>query len=171
MNIPESLPAGLNGDSVELFAMDDKAYALFQMKIIPFRDLPQYITRVFRREMESKPNVQKYLKIDKIDNKFDKLERYVCLVYGKFDNIPDYDNGKTNSELEFNTACAACGLSKRELEVLKLIALGFTDKEISDKLFIAPATVAIHRNKIHRKIKSRNAADITRFVYQKKILA
>ena len=54
-------------------------------------------------------------------------------------------------------------LSKREKQVVKLIAKGFTDKEIGIKLYISPATAKTHRKKIIRKLKMKNTASLVRF--------
>lgn len=43
-------------------------------------------------------------------------------------------------------------LTRREVEVLELIADGFTDKQISKSLFIEVSTVATHRKHIYDKI-------------------
>jgi DNA-binding NarL/FixJ family response regulator len=42
-------------------------------------------------------------------------------------------------------------LSERELEVVKLVALGKTNKEISDALYISAHTVVSHRKKHHKQ--------------------
>jgi len=44
------------------------------------------------------------------------------------------------------------GLSPRETDVLRLIALGFTSAEISEKLHLSRRTVESHRRRIHRKL-------------------
>ena len=44
------------------------------------------------------------------------------------------------------------GLTKREVEVLKLVAEGATNKEIADRLFISAKTVESHRANIFRKL-------------------
>lgn len=44
------------------------------------------------------------------------------------------------------------GLSPREVDVLRLIALGLTSAEISDKLCLSRRTVESHRRRIHRKL-------------------
>lgn len=51
-------------------------------------------------------------------------------------------------------------LSKREIEVLSYLALGWNDQEISDKLFISKATTKTHLRKIYSKLlaKSRTEA-------------
>ena len=47
-------------------------------------------------------------------------------------------------------------LSKREIEILRLIARGYDSKNISDKLFISVNTVNNHRQNILRKTKTDN---------------
>lgn len=171
MNTVNSLPAGLDDRSVELFAMNDVPMALYNKRIICFWDLPRHIIESFRRYMDKKPNLQHYLKIDKIEDNTEKLERFVLLVFGKFDNNPDYYKGDINPEVDIYLASIAYGLSDREIDILIRIAYGYSDKDIARELFISESTAAIHRHNIHRKINSRNAADITRFAYQQKILA
>ena len=43
-------------------------------------------------------------------------------------------------------------LSEREIEVLELIANGYSNKEIADTLYIALSTVKSHINNIYRKL-------------------
>jgi PAS domain S-box-containing protein len=54
-------------------------------------------------------------------------------------------------------------LGKREVEIVKLIANGSTDKEISVKLSISPATVKTHRHNIIQKLHLKNKAAIAQF--------
>lgn len=57
-------------------------------------------------------------------------------------------------------AIAAAGLSARELEVLKLVALGLSDREIADRLVLSPHTVHRHVANVRTKLRlpSRAAA-------------
>jgi len=57
-------------------------------------------------------------------------------------------------------ATSAFGLSKREHEVLRLLAQGHTNRAIADQLFIAEATVKVHVTAIFTKlgVNSRAAA-------------
>jgi LuxR family maltose regulon positive regulatory protein len=50
-------------------------------------------------------------------------------------------------------------LSQRELEVLHLIALGRTNKEIAQQLFVAPGTVKAHTSSIYRKLDVANRTE------------
>lgn len=64
-----------------------------------------------------------------------------------------FDNLKKN-------ATQPISLSRREIEVLKLIAAGLTNKEIAEKLFISPLTVDSHRKNLITKLDVRNTASL-----------
>lgn len=51
-------------------------------------------------------------------------------------------------------------LSERETEILQLICLGLSNKEISEKLFLSKRTVDKHRANILFKTNSRNTAHL-----------
>ncbi len=55
------------------------------------------------------------------------------------------------------------GLTPREKEVVKFIALGKTSKEIAQILGLSVKTVNTHRNNIMRKLEVRNAAGLVRY--------
>ena len=48
--------------------------------------------------------------------------------------------------------CAEGDLSSRELEILKLIAVNYSNQQIADELFIAVSTVKKHLNNIFGKL-------------------
>lgn len=54
-------------------------------------------------------------------------------------------------------------LSKRELEVLHLIADGYTNAEIADKLFNSKRTIETHRQNILEKTRSKNTASLIKY--------
>jgi len=54
-------------------------------------------------------------------------------------------------------------LTRREREVLKLIAEGLTDREISEKLFISLRTAQRHHGNIRQKLNLRRTADIVKY--------
>lgn len=54
-------------------------------------------------------------------------------------------------------------LTKRELEVLKLVANGSSTEDISNKLFLSKETVATHRKNIKRKLQFKTNYDFTFF--------
>jgi DNA-binding NarL/FixJ family response regulator len=52
-------------------------------------------------------------------------------------------------------------LSDREIEVLKAVALGYSNKEIAEKLFISTNTVISHRKNLTEKLGIRTIAGLT----------
>jgi len=54
-------------------------------------------------------------------------------------------------------------LTDREEEILILIAEGFSNKEIGERLFISHRTVDTHRTNIMKKIDARNIAGVIRY--------
>jgi two-component system, NarL family, response regulator NreC len=54
-------------------------------------------------------------------------------------------------------------LSDREIDVLRLIALGHTTAEIATQLFISGRTVESHRASIHQKLMVTSRADLVRY--------
>ena len=61
-------------------------------------------------------------------------------------------------------------ITRRELEVLTLIAEGMTNNEIALKLFIGITTVDTHRKNLLEKFTARNTAELVKLAYQNKIL-
>jgi DNA-binding NarL/FixJ family response regulator len=53
--------------------------------------------------------------------------------------------------------------SKREKDVLELLAQGFTNQQIADKLFISRRTVEGHRQAMIDKSKARNSVELIKF--------
>ena len=54
-------------------------------------------------------------------------------------------------------------LTDREVEVLKLIAEGLSNKEIGEKLFISHRTVDTHRTNLMKKLEVNNIAGLIRY--------
>ena len=54
-------------------------------------------------------------------------------------------------------------LSEREVEVLRLIALGHTNSEIAEQLFLSTRTVETHRAHIQQKIRRTSRAELVRY--------
>ena len=61
-------------------------------------------------------------------------------------------------------------LSNRELEILQLLAKGFTNKEISERIFLSVKTVEAHRSKIYQKLGLKSRADLVDYALRHKLL-
>ena len=68
-----------------------------------------------------------------------------------------------NEEPEFE-------LTDREVEVLKLLVLELTSKEIAEKLFISERTIDSHRKNLLRKTNSKNIVGLIKFAYAHNLL-
>ena len=62
------------------------------------------------------------------------------------------------------------GLSDRELEVLKLVALGHTNAEISEQLFLSVRTVESHRSHIQEKSGRTTRAELVAYAREHGLL-
>lgn len=65
---------------------------------------------------------------------------------------------------------ALANLSERELEVLKLVAEGFSSTEIGAQLFISPRTVDTHRNNLIQKLDVKGIAGLVQFAIRHKLI-
>ncbi len=61
-------------------------------------------------------------------------------------------------------------LTDREIEILKLVAEGFSSTEIGQKLFISPRTVDTHRNNLIQKLNVNGVAGLIRFAVMNKVI-
>ena len=61
-------------------------------------------------------------------------------------------------------------LSKRELEVLRLIAEGLTNGEIAEKLFTSKRTIETHRQNLLEKTHTKNTASLITYAFSRGIL-
>ncbi|MBO6518101.1 MAG: response regulator transcription factor [Bacteroidia bacterium] len=61
-------------------------------------------------------------------------------------------------------------LSEREIEIVRMIALGLTTKQVAEELFISPHTVQTHRKNINFKLNVHNPAELTSFAKDNGIL-
>jgi DNA-binding NarL/FixJ family response regulator len=61
-------------------------------------------------------------------------------------------------------------ITRREKEVLALIAEGFTNNEIASKLFISITTVDTHRKNVLSKLGAKNTASLIKIAAQLKLI-
>ncbi|OFX89930.1 MAG: hypothetical protein A2W99_08800 [Bacteroidetes bacterium GWF2_33_16] len=62
-------------------------------------------------------------------------------------------------------------ISSREENILREIALGFSNKEIADKLFISQHTVITHRKNITRKLGIKSVSGLTIYAILNKLIS
>ena len=62
------------------------------------------------------------------------------------------------------------GLSDRELEILRLIALGHTNSEIAEQLFLSVRTVESHRAHIQQKLRLSKRSELVRYALERGLM-
>ena len=87
-----------------------------------------------------------------------------CNIINQIKNIvtPFLKTEKTNTN--------SSALSNREKDVLRYIALGLTNKEVADKLFISIHTVVSHRKNITKKLDIHTVSGLTIYAVLNKII-
>ena len=61
-------------------------------------------------------------------------------------------------------------LSPREKEILRLLAEGYSNKEIAEKLVISPSTVHSHRSKIMAKLGLGNRRELIQYARKRGLI-
>jgi two-component system response regulator NreC len=78
--------------------------------------------------------------------------------------IATYVEEGTSEEIRFQD------LTEREQEVFRLSAMGFTSREIGDKLIISPKTVDTYRQRAFEKLEIEHRSEMVRFAVKLGIL-
>lgn len=185
----QTLPAGLLNDSIEFFADTDnlKAYALQSGAVIGFEYFPENLKALIQTQMDRHPERMKAIRMMVGSAADAVMKQYLYCTYGGFDNQPDMVAGKLQApeywpcpkrgvcKFEGRICCALLTssgeiISRREIEVLRLIALGYLEKRIAEILFLSPKTVPVHTRNLLRKTGLKSKADLTRFATQKNLI-
>ncbi|WP_426049389.1 response regulator transcription factor [Chryseobacterium sp. NFX27] len=91
-------------------------------------------------------------------------EIYICdNAKERMINFISSDEGKPNLHMKEP-------LTRREMEILKLICDGFSSKDISEKLFISINTVETHRKRILLKLNAKNSVGIVKYALENHII-
>ncbi|MES2810042.1 MAG: helix-turn-helix transcriptional regulator [Bacteroidota bacterium] len=183
-----NLPAGLLDNSIEFFVCDElKAYKLKDGKVIAFEDFDKDIIDAVLGDMLNYPAKVAQLTAMGLSGRQEMVKQYLVCNYGGFDNKADFvdgvlqpteywpcpkrgscpHEGKLCDSLRTDTGAY---LTKKEIEVLELVALGKFDKEIADALNISANTVPTHTKNIRLKTGLSRKADLTRFAVEKNLI-
>lgn len=83
--------------------------------------------------------------------------------------LMDYIKKSGNKEDKYNNTKLG-NLTKREREILKLIAEGMSYKEIGNDLFISVRTVESHKNNILQKLELKSTIDLVKFAIKNELI-
>ena len=94
-----------------------------------------------------------------------KGEKFFC---GKIVDVV-FNGEIAKSKKISGNLCDPVKISERELEIVKLIAEGFTNKEIAEQLFLSTHTITTHRKNIMNKLGVKNTAGIVMYAIKSNI--
>jgi DNA-binding CsgD family transcriptional regulator len=80
------------------------------------------------------------------------------------------DLARLEALMKATSSAGTCGLTARELQVLRLVATGETNKVIAGKLFLSEKTVDRHVSNIFTKLDVPSRAAATAFAYRHKLI-
>lgn len=104
--------------------------------------------------------------IEAIDTVYHGQEYFCDTVREKIFNSFSHNNPKLNK----NSYPENPVLSPRELEIVTLISLEYSGKEISELLFISTNTVETHRKNIMRKLQTKNTIGLVKYALKNNLI-
>ncbi len=163
----------------------------------PFSEIDLSSFELLRSELEEHPEAFRALRQMGITHPFEQVEKYVYCNFGAFtdraditlDGILRHDHWECcekeqweGGKLIGTRGCPHEGkfchlpegingvLTRKELEITKLIGEDLCDKEIASRLSISTHTVAIHRTHIEHKIGAHSKVGVVVFAKDQKII-
>jgi len=93
-------------------------------------------------------------------------ERFLCGQVAHYLTQLETENSRSNEKV----SCVGIGITDRELDIVRLIAEGLSNKLIADKLELSTHTVNTHRKNVMTKLKIQNTAGIVMFAVKNHLL-
>lgn len=104
--------------------------------------------------------------IEAIETVYQGQEYFSDAVREKIFKMFTQNNPKLNKNIYIQNPL----LSPREIEIVTLISLEYTGKEISEKLFISTNTVETHRKNIMRKLQTKNTISLVKYALKNNLI-
>ncbi len=193
--VNQKLPAGLEDKGAEFFVSPEtgKIRCLHAGSVLEWDQIPDYLLEIVADDLAKHPEAIKAIKDWNIHDSDEMLQQYIFCRFGGFDYEADistcgnilyteyFDCGKRGLCKYEGKVCATIMvgtdidgntqyLTKRELEILKLVANGKIDKEIADILNIEEETVKTHTQNIRSKGNFARRPDMTAFAVAKNLI-
>lgn len=161
VNMPE-----ING--IDLATEVKDKFPSIKVIILSMIDHEKYILKAFKAGAHG--YILKNVSADEltfaIKHVYNNNERYICSELA----LRLLDKLLQKPEMADIAEFPESELSKREVEVLILIAEGFTNQEIADKLYTSKRTVEGHRQNLIEKTNTRNTAALIRYAILNKLI-
>ena len=133
-----------------------------QVLVLSMQDEPRYVREAFAAGASG------YVLKEAADNEVVAAIREVA-GGGRYVN-PELGARLVAADAEATKRAEADPLSDREREVLRLLALGHTNQEISKMLYISVRTAETHRAHIMQKLRLQTRADLVAYALERGVL-
>ncbi len=132
-----------------------------------FIDEGKALTPVYSRILESKHTPRKPC----LDQNLSSFARYIYHIFAPETTVDQEPKRERHvSDYSYDHLIVE-ELNPRELQILKLIAEGYSNQEISQKFYISEGTVKWHTSNIYGKLGARNMVEAVTLARQLKLLA
>jgi DNA-binding NarL/FixJ family response regulator len=102
-----------------------------------------------------------------------KISGMICIAFNNTESLHEEQpsNGENSvNEARYIKAVGEIPLTKRELEIIKLIAEELSNREIAEKLFISVRTIETHRKNIMQKLHTKSVIALVHYAAQNGII-
>lgn len=153
-----SMPPGENG-LITTKRIHEK-FPQVRIIILSMHEEQEYINKAMGNGamsyiLKSSPDSEIIKALQHVANKEEYLDANIIVSKADVKKINDAGN-------ELDLHCYGT-LSKREKEIFPLIALGYSNKEISQKMFISTKTVEAHKANISRKLHLKSRVELVQY--------
>lgn len=118
-----------------------------------------------------KSYVKKTCSIEEIIEAIESTAKSVPFFCGQIVQAIQAENIDPEKLTDDPFSCEPIKLSSRELEIIELIAEGYTNTQIADKLFLSAHTINTHRKNVMSKLGVNNTAAIVMYAVKTKLIS
>lgn len=98
------------------------------------------------------------------------VHRGEIFVYPSFTRVLLGDRLQDNESVSHSDQGTGERLSERELQVLRLIAEGYTNRQIAEKLFLSVRTIETYRARLMEKLQVKSRVGLVRYAIRNQLL-
>ena len=157
-------------DGIEVLSHLKAAGVNFRILVLSMYDEPKVIRAAFKAGadgyvLKNSPASELFHAINKVMEGDTYLSVGLSLTNQSGMNSRFMQNGKLAPSYD-DRIVKKFNLTKRELEVLKLVGQALTNKEIAGELYISDQTVSVHRKNIMRKLHVNTTASLIKIAFE-----
>lgn len=156
----------------DIALLDINIHPISGLDTVPLLKAKSPGTRVIGVSMHTQPSFAKRMiengakgYVTKNSGKDEMYKAIMEVIEGKIYICQEIRNKQAKGVLEGDPVSVILNsLSRREVEIIKLIKEGKTTEEIAGQLFLSPKTVGSHRAKILKKLDLKNSLSLVRLI-------